>query len=186
MEQEQVTGSRRGYEGKRFNVRIDDIAFEDGRTGTREIVEYGPAVVMAPITDDGDLLLVRQYRRAIDDELYELPAGGINRGEDPRKAADRELREETGFSAGELIPLGGFYAAPGYSDEWLHLFVARNLKRDPLDPDEDESIDLVSVSLEEVVELIDSGEIRDAKSVAGILRVLFWMNEQGISLHDAP
>lgn len=179
MEQERVTGSRRVYEGKRLHVRADDIAFEDGRTGIREVVEYGPAVVIVPITEANELIMVRQYRRAVDQTLIELPAGGIHGDEAPEAAAHRELREETGLRASVMHSLGGFYAAPGYTDEYLHLFLAEELVQDPLNPDEDESIDVVIVSLDDAIDLIVNGEIRDAKSVAGILRVMVYLNESG-------
>jgi ADP-ribose pyrophosphatase len=144
----------------------------DGRTYTREIISYGTAVVLVPVAADGRLLMVRQYRPASGRWMLELPAGGVDdRDASPEDAAQRELREETGHR-GNLARISGFYLAPGYSDEYQHIFAATDLVEDPLDADEDENLTLERVGLEDALRLIEQGEICDAKSVAALLLYL--------------
>ncbi|MBI4499230.1 MAG: NUDIX hydrolase [Chloroflexi bacterium] len=169
---EHVIVTRRIYEGRILNLRVDTAQFPDGRTTTREVVEHSPSVVLVPLDDHGNVLLVRQYRLAVGHTLLELPAGGLNGQETPEVAADRELREETGYAAAHLERLGGYFASPGYCSEYLHLFLATGLHEAPLDADHDESIDVVRAPLREAVSLIERGEVQDAKSVAGLLWVL--------------
>jgi ADP-ribose pyrophosphatase len=156
------------YDGKILNLRIDTIALPEGGTATREIIEHGQAVVLVAEDPDGRVLLVRQYRKAVERFMLELPAGNMNSGEEPETAALREMQEETGFLPGRLERLGGFFAAPGYCEEYLHLFLAIDLKPDPLPADEDEDIELIPTAWEEIPGLLESGEICDAKSVAGL------------------
>ncbi len=176
---EETISSQHLFSGRVLGLRVDTVQLPNGITSKREIVEHGPAVVLAPIDAEGRVLLVRQYRKAIGASLLELPAGGMEPGESPEESAMRELQEETGYSAGVLEALGGFYAAPGYTEEYLHLFLAKDLRHNPLAPDVDELLQLVPTSLPEAVRLIESGEIRDAKSVAGLLRV--WVLDKGKS-----
>lgn len=173
---ETTLSTQRIYTGKVVGLRIDTVRLPDGRTSQREIVEHGGAVVLVPIDNQGRVLLVRQYRKPVEATLLELPAGGVDPGEAPEQAAVRELREETGYAPGKLEPLGGFYVAPGYTEEYLHLFLATDLRHDPLDPEHDENLQLVPTPLAEALRLIDEGAIRDAKSVAGLLRV--WSKQQ--------
>lgn len=172
MDLERVVATKRIYQGRILNLRLDTVEFPDGRTATREIVEHGASVVIAPLDDQGNVLLVRQYRLAVDQVLLELPAGGMHGDETPEEAANRELREEVGQAADRLERLGGYFAAPGFCQEYLHLFIATGLSPSPLQADEDESIDVVPIPLAEVYGLIERGEVRDAKSVAGLLWVL--------------
>ena len=174
---EHTLSTQRIYSGRVVGLRIDTVRMPDGAVSQREIVEHGEAVVMVPIDAEGRVLLVRQYRKPIETSLLELPAGGLEPGESPEEGAMRELREETGCSAGKLESLGGFYAAPGYTEEYLHLFVATDLRHDPLAPDIDEMLQLEPIPLAEAVRLIETGDIRDAKSVAGLLRV--WTKDGG-------
>jgi ADP-ribose pyrophosphatase len=167
-----VTGSRRLFEGHLVNLRVDTIDVGEGRTVEREIVEHPGSIVAVPIDDQDRVLLVRQYRHPAGQQLLELPAGGLEPGEDPEAAARRELREEIGFSPGIIEHLGGFYTAPGFLTEFLHLFIARDLTPDPLEGDWDEDIEIVPTPLGEVRSLIEAGEIIDAKSIAGLLWVL--------------
>lgn len=150
-------------------MRIDTVRLPHGGVSEREIVEHGEAVVLVPVDDQGRVLLVRQYRKAIERLLLELPAGGVDPGETPEQAALREMQEETGFLPGKLEALGGFYIAPGYSQEYLHLFLATNLSPSSLDADDDEDIEVVPTTWEEIPGLLESGAICDAKSVAGLL-----------------
>ena len=167
-----VIHSRRVFEGHVVNLRVDTIDVGEGRTVEREIVEHPGSMVAVPIDDRGRVLLVRQYRHPPGQRLLELPAGGLEPGEDPEATVRRELREEIGLSPGVIERVGGFYTAPGFLTEFLHLFVARDLTPDPLDGDWDEDIEVVPTPLDEVRGLIDSGEIIDAKSIAGLLWVL--------------
>lgn len=168
----EVVSSEHIFDGKILSLRVDTLREPDGRTYTREIISYGKAVVLVPVADDGRVLMVRQYRHAAGRWMLELPAGGVDdRDASPADAAVRELREETGHR-GAVVEIGGFFLAPGYSDEYQHIFAATDLTEDPLDPDEDEDLVLEHVALDDAIRLIGAGEICDAKSVAALLLFL--------------
>ena len=162
------------YRGKTIGLLSDTLLRQDGSLMKWDIVTHPGAVVLIPITSTNEIIFVKQWRRAVGKPLIELPAGTLELGEPPAVCAGRELQEETGFRAKEIIPLGGFYSAPGFCTEYLHLFLARDLIPDPLPPDEDEAIDLLFLSLEAAEEMIESGEICDAKTLAGIHRYVKW------------
>ena len=168
---EPTLSSERLYTGRVVGLRIDTVRLPDGSPGTREVIEHANAVVVAPLNAQGHVTLVRQYRKPIEQALLELPAGGLDPGETPEQGALRELQEEIGQYPGTLEPLGGFYAAPGYSQEFLHLFLATDLQPSKLPHDHDEYIEVETVPLDEAVAMVLSGAICDAKSVAGLLRV---------------
>ena len=155
-------------------VRTDTLRTPEGATYQREVVEYGSAAVLVPVDADGKLLMVRQYRHPAGAWLLELPAGGID-GHDasPEAAALRELREETGYR-GTLTPIGRMFLAPGYSDEVQYVFAAHDLVYDPLDADADEDLRLEHVAPADALALIDTGDIRDAKSIAALFFYLRW------------
>lgn len=176
---EPTQSSERIYEGRVVSLRVDTVTYPNGETGKREIIEHAPVVVIAPLDRAGHLLLVRQYRKPVEESLLELPAGGIDPGETPETAARRELVEETGCLAGTLRPLGAFYSAPGYCNELLHLFVASDLAEGVAEPEEDEVIEIVRVTTDEARRLIHSGDIRDSKSIAGIYRLLDYFQMAG-------
>ncbi len=155
-----------------MNLRVDTVSLPQGRLGTREIVEHVPCVCVVPLDDDGNVVMVRQYRKPVEETLLEVPAGGMDPGESPEDAARRELREETGYAAGELSHLSSFWTTPGFCTELMHAYVARGLRPGALSPDEDENIEVVRVPLSGAVDLIRRGEIRDAKSIASLLLVL--------------
>jgi ADP-ribose pyrophosphatase len=168
----QVIASEKIFDGRMIGLRVDTLQVADGNTHRREIVEYGVAVVLVPVDADGRVLLVRQYRHAVGAWLLELPAGGVDAGDaSPEDAAQRELREETGHR-GTLTRIGGMFLAPGYSEEYQHVFAATDLAEDALEADEDEDLRLERVTLEHALTLVDSGEIRDAKSIAGLMLYL--------------
>ena len=171
MQEEPTLASQRIYQGRVVGLRVDTIRLPDGRTSSREIVEHGDAAVVVPIDATGRVLLVRQYRKPVERSLLELPAGGLDQGETPDQAAIRELQEEIGYYPGRLEALGGFYAAPGYCQEHLHLFLATDLRPSKLAADDDEQIVVAPTPLAEAIALVESGAICDAKSVAGLLRV---------------
>ncbi len=169
---EKLLDRQRVYQGRRVNLRVDTVELASGRRTTREIVEYPDSVVIVAVDSGGKVLLVRQYRSAVGKSLLEIPAGKKEPNESPIEAAQRELCEETGYSARRIEPLGGFYSGPGYSTEFLHLFLAFDLERSPAAMNTDEITDVVPVNLAEVPHLIARGEICDAKSIAGLLRVI--------------
>ena len=168
----EVIASERHFEGRMIAVRTDTLRSPEGATYTREVVAYGAAVVLVPVDGDGTLLMVRQYRHPVGAWLLELPAGGIDAHDvSPEAAALRELREETGYR-GTLNQIGRMFLAPGYSDEVQYIFAARDLVHDPLAADDDEDLRLERVTPDNALALIDAGEIRDAKSIAGLLMYL--------------
>lgn len=166
---ETVLESKEIFSGRILTIKLDTVSLPNGHVSTREIVEHGGAVAIVPVDQDGNVLLVRQYRLACKEALLEIPAGGIDQGEEPLATAQRELQEETGYKAEEMHYLTAFYVAPGYCNEYVHLFLARGLIDSRLDADADESVELVRLPFRDALELIDSGEIHDAKSIIGLM-----------------
>jgi ADP-ribose pyrophosphatase len=140
----------------------------DGRETKREIVEHIDCVAIVAVDADDNVLLVKQFRKPIEKELLEIPAGGIDLGEDPVAAVRREMQEETGYLPRKVERLGGFYSAPGYCTEYLHLYLATDLVPSRLHAEDTESISVVLVPLGQISQLIVSGGICDAKSIAGL------------------
>jgi ADP-ribose pyrophosphatase len=157
------------YDGRVVRLRVDTVTTANGRETTREIVEHSDVIVVVPIDAEDNVLMVRQYRKPVEKELLELPAGGIDHGEDPEDAVRRELREEIGYLPQKLERLGGFYSAPGYCSEYLHLYLATDLVPSRLLAEDTEEISLVRVSAEQIEDLIASGQLCDAKTIAGLL-----------------
>jgi ADP-ribose pyrophosphatase len=157
------------FEGKVFKVRIDEVRKPNGETMRVDIVEHGGAVILIPMDDEGRILMVRQYRHPAGKQLLELPAGTLEHDESPEQCAVRECREEVGFAPGRLVHLGGFFLAPGYSTEYLELFLASELSPAPLPQDDDEDLIIERLSVDEVLGRIAKNEIRDAKTIAGLL-----------------
>ncbi len=166
---ETTVESRVEFRGRILGVRVDKVRLPDGRITTREIAEHGASVCIVPVDPQGNVLLVRQYRKPIEDQLLEVPAGGIEPGESPLEAAMRELQEEVGFAAKEIQPLSGFWVSPGWCTEFMHAYLATQLEPASLPADYDENLAVVQVPLDEVDGLIRSGEIKDAKSIASLL-----------------
>ena len=162
---ETVLTSERVFNGSRINVRVDQVAMADGRRARREVVEHPDAVVILAIRDDGNIAFVRQWRHPTGRPLLELPAGRVDPGESPEETARRELREEVGLSPARLDFARGFYVAPGFADEFLHGFIARDCIEAPLEADEDEELIVEWKPLGEAIDLVEAGEIIDAKSV---------------------
>ena len=160
------------YKGKIISVRRDEVTVSNGKKTTRDVVEHPGAVAIVPITKDQKIILVRQYRYAAQKVLLEVPAGTLEIAEDPKLAAIRELREETGFSAKNLKDLIGFWTAPGFCSEFIHGYIATELIEDPLSPDEDEFIETEEVEVGDVTELIKHGEIQDSKSISCLLATI--------------
>jgi ADP-ribose pyrophosphatase len=170
MPDPRLVSSTTAYSGRLFDVTLDTIEMDGGVTAHREIIKHPGAVCMVPVTPEGDLVLVTQYRHAAGKRLLELPAGTLEPGEDPSAAASRELQEEVGRKPGKVEAAGGFYVAPGYTSEYIHLFFCTDLSESKLAADDDEDIEVETLTAAEALAAIDSGEINDAKSVIGILR----------------
>lgn len=166
---ESVTSSRRIHEGRIVNLREDTVRMANGVEARREVVEHADVVAIVPVDAGGDVLLVRQYRLPARDVLLEIPAGGVDPGEDVEAAAQRELQEEAGCRAERLEKLGGFFVSPGYCTEFIHVFLATGLVEGWMAADADEDIAVQRLPLAEAVRLVEAGRIRDAKSVAGLL-----------------
>jgi ADP-ribose pyrophosphatase len=156
-------------QGRAFKVRRDYLKTPNGDETKLEIIEHGGSVVIVPIDNDGNLLLVRQYRHAAQQDLLELPAGTRNNEEPFEECAAREIREETGMEAGKLQRVGDFYLAPGYSTEFMAVFLATELKHNPLAADFDEFLQVEKLPVSQAVDLFQSGKMLDAKSLAAWL-----------------
>ena len=165
--------SRTVYEGRIISVDVDTVRFPNGATGELEMVRHPGASAVVPFLDDPRdsdprVILIRQYRYAAQAFVYEIPAGRLDHGEEPLACAARELREETGYSAGELIPLTTFYTTPGFTDERIHLFAATGLTEGKSQLESDEVLDLVVMPISKAVDMIQTSELVDGKSMVGI------------------
>lgn len=161
------------YKGKVFDHQVDEIQYDSGNIGIREIAVHPGGAVVIPIKDDGKIILVKQFRYPLQKTLIELPAGKLDNKEDPLTCAVRELEEETGYKAKEFTKLGAIYTAPGYCTEILHIYKAVGLIAGNHNREEGEQgMELLEFSLEEVKNMILSGEINDAKTIAGIFYLL--------------
>ena len=163
--------TERIYSGRIVKLDVIDVRLPDGKETTREIIRHPGAVALVALDAEQRVLLVRQYRNAADKILLEIPAGTLHPDEAPLACAERELQEETGYRPGKLEPLGGIYAAPGYTTEFIHLFLATDLSESRLAMDDDEFIEVERLPLADALAMIEQGVIADGKSVAGLLRV---------------
>lgn len=163
---EKQTATKQEFKGRIFAVRRDEVLLPNGKTGIRDVVESGNAVVILPVDEYNNTWLVRQYRYAQGRMLLEAAAGKMEKGEDPVDCALRELREETGLRAGRLISLGSIMPSPGFLTEILHLFLALELTQGDTDPDEDEFINVEKHSMDSLHRMILDNEITDAKTIA--------------------
>lgn len=158
------------YDGKIISLQIDTVELPDGTTGEREIIKHPGAVAVLAVRN-GRLLLVDQFRQPLGRGELEIPAGKLEKGEDPLEAAKRELQEETGYSAGKISLLHSFYTSPGFADELIHLYLAEDLKQGNASPDDDEFLEVHEVTLREAKTYISDGWIADAKTM---LAVYIW------------
>ena len=156
------------YQGRAFDVERLTIRLPDGKVRVYDLVQHNPSITVIPVTDDGRILFVRQYRMGAEASLLELPAGVLEKDEDPQEGARRELREETGMDAGELKLLGKAYLAPGYSSELMYFYLGRQLSPAPLEQDEDEFLHLESLSIEDSLSMARRGEFYDSKTLAAL------------------
>ena len=173
MKPEKKLSTQHVYQGRAVSIRVDTVEKASGTKTTREVVEHSDCIAVIAIDERGNVLLVRQFRHAVDKFLLEIPAGGIDPGEEPIDAVRRELQEEIGYFPRRIDKLGGFYATPGYGTEYLHYFVATDLMPARLMAEDTDDIELVRVSRDEIPLLVASGKICDAKSIAALLMFLF-------------
>jgi len=176
---EKTLSSETIFEGKVIKVTVDTAELENGNTSTREVVHHNGGACMVAITETGEILLTTQYRYALGQVLLELPAGKVEKGEDPFETAKRELTEEAGVTAEEYIDLGKFYPTCGYCTEVIHLYGAKKLKTVGQNLDADEFLNVSSEPLETLAVKCLNGEIRDGKTIAGVLRLQYAM-QQGL------
>lgn len=163
--------------GHAFDIEKVTMLLPDGRKRAYDLVDHANAVTILPMDDEGMIYFVRQYRVGAEKELLELPAGVMDEGEDPLVSAHRELREEIGMDAATMKHLGSFYMAPGYSSEYMHVFLATGLTEAPLDQDEDEFLSLEKIDIREVFDAIQHGKIEDGKTISAFMLAMSDLNE---------
>jgi ADP-ribose pyrophosphatase len=169
------------FQGKLLDLSLRQVSLTDGTVVSREVVINRGAVAIVAITDQNQVRLVRQWRAAAQKFVTELPAGGLETGEDPGHAARRELFEETGDQATTWQKLPGYFASPGILTEYLHLFLATGLSPGPNQPEFDENLEIISVPYGDALGMVRGGEIEDAKTIAGLLHAglqLGWLEEK--------
>ncbi len=169
---EKTIASKLLHQGRKFSFKTDEVELHNGKTITRDVVDHPGAVAIVPVLDDGRILLVKQYRYATGKELLELPAGTLEKGEAPDTCARRELKEETGYTAGSMKKILTMYMAPGYSSEVIHLYFATALKVGEKHAEEDEDITTEAYGPDELLEMMEKNTIEDAKTIAGVLSYL--------------
>lgn len=173
----ETIGTTTIYHGRVFDVRQDQVRLPSGKVMKLDIVDHPGAVVMVPVDSDGRIWLIQQYRHAAGKVLVELPAGVVEAGENFEEGARRELREEIGMTAGKIQKIGEFFIAPGYSTEYLYIFLATELQPDPLPGDEDEFIQILPTPVDQVLHLAQSGQIPDAKTLAALLLAMPFIHQ---------
>ena len=184
MQAEQRIDTKDIYEGRIIKVRVDTVKMPNDRETSREVVEHAAAVVLVPIDDEDNVILVRQYRYAAGRTLLEAPAGIVEPSESPGDCAQRELQEEIGYLSRDLRALGGFWISPGFCTEYMYAYEARDLVASKLEADFDENIQIERVPLSGIPNLIRTGEIQDAKSISALLMATCLFGSHGAPRQD--
>lgn len=166
------------FDGRIIHVSVDKVELPNGRASTREVVKHPGGVGIVALTEKNEVLLVNQFRYPYKSEITEIPAGKLNPGEDPLECGKRELHEETGASAAEYISLGKLLPSPGYTNEIIHLYLAKILSYGTQQPDEDEFLDVIKMPLERAVEMVMSGKLKDSKTQTALLKTWFLINKK--------
>ncbi|MGI6727524.1 MAG: NUDIX hydrolase [Anaerovoracaceae bacterium] len=174
--EEKTISSEMLYEGKILNLRKDKVLAAGGQESYREIVEHRGGVTLAAITNEGKMVMVKQYRKAAERAILEAPAGLIDKGEEPLHAARRELKEETGYTAEKMEYLSSFYSSVGYSEEIIYLYLATGLLPGETEFDSNEAIEIFEYDLNELKEMVLKGQIEDAKTIIAILSAVVKMD----------
>ena len=159
------------YKGKVISLRVDEVSLPNGKTSKRELIKHPGAVAIIPITAQGRIVFVEQYRKALERSLIETPAGKLEPGEEPAITARRELEEETGYSCEKLTHIQTFATSPGFADEVIYVYVAEGLSKieNPAALDEDEFVEIIEATVEEAEEMMTNGQIFDAKTAYSVL-----------------
>jgi ADP-ribose pyrophosphatase len=178
--EEKTIHSERLYEGKVINLKVDDVSLPNGKQSKRELIEHPGAVAIIAVTDEQKIIMVEQYRKALERSLVEIPAGKLEPGESPETTAMRELEEETGYSAQKLEKLISFSTSPGFADEVVHLFLAVGLHKavNGAVTDDDEFVELMEVSVADAEEMIRSEQIYDAKTAYAVQWVKNYLSDK--------
>lgn len=158
------------FTGKVVSLEIDEVELPDGKTSKREIIKHPGAVAIIAITDDHKIVMVEQYRKALERSIVEIPAGKLEKGEEPLESAKRELEEETGYECEKMEHLISFYTSPGFADELVHVYIAHHLskKENAAGLDEDEFVEVIELTLEEAEQYMKEEKIQDAKTVYAV------------------
>ena len=176
--EEKTMKSEKVYKGKIVNLRIDTVELPDKKYSKREIVEHPGSAGIIPLTDDDSIILVKQFRKPVEKSLLEIPAGKIEINEEPRQTALRELDEETGYTSNKLEYLFEFYTSPGFSNEKMYLFLATELSEGEAKPENDEYIETVKIKVEDLVDMVNKGEINDSKTIISIFYAERYINQK--------
>ncbi|WP_199880664.1 NUDIX hydrolase [Bacillus massiliglaciei] len=168
--EEKTIATEKIFTGKVISLQVDEVRLPDGKTSKREIIKHPGAVAVIAVTDENKVIMVEQYRKAMERSLVEIPAGKLEPGEEPIATAARELEEETGYECDGMEPIISFYTSPGFADELVHMFIAKGLKKkaDAAPLDEDEFVELIELTLEEAEDYIKQGKIQDAKTAYAV------------------
>ncbi len=169
---EETITSKTVFKGNILNLKVKKVKLPDNSQGSREIIEHSGGATIIPVTTDNNIIMVKQYRKAPEEILLELPAGKLEKGESPLECVKRELEEETGYRAHNIKKLFSFYTSPGYSNEILHLFIGEQLEFTSRNPDPGEFIERIIIKPEEIMDLIFDGKIKDSKTIIGLLYFL--------------
>lgn len=175
--EEKKLSSEEIFDGVAIHLFRDEILLPNGNKGVREVVRHPGAVCVLPLTEDGDVIFVNQFRYALNRVTLEVPAGKLEKGEDPQEAALRELSEETGIEAKKIVPMGALYTTPALMDEIIYMYIATELSQGEQHLDEDEFVNAVKIPLEKAVEMVMNGEIKDAKTQTIILKADKYFNK---------
>jgi ADP-ribose pyrophosphatase len=173
LNKEFTVKSEKIFEGKIVNLRVDTVELENQKYAKREIVDHKSASAIIAINDKNEIILVKQYRKAVEDFLYEIPAGLMNVSEDPMECAIRELKEETGYETANIKKIYEFYSSPGFTNEKIFLYKAEELTSGQTIFDEDENIEIINITKDEAKQMLANGSITDSKTIIGIL---YWLN----------
>ncbi|MEW9111043.1 NUDIX domain-containing protein [Cytobacillus gottheilii] len=169
--EEKTIKSESIFKGRIISLQVDDVELPNGKHAKRELIKHPGAVAVLAVTDEQKIIMVEQYRKALEKTIVEIPAGKLEQGEDPQECAKRELEEETGYEAAEWSLLTSFYTSPGFADEIVHLYIAKGLsqKENSAELDEDEFVNLMELTLAEAEQLVDEQRIYDAKTAYAVL-----------------